>query len=170
MVCLYPLTFQGTSSSFRRPLSVPDPTMSSFNPFSSNTTVSSRRNTVRSDRPPTYTSHATAVPPYTPNEQESSGAGDRSEMVSAWSRSLPSASSAGSQDSDTVFDQPESSVTDTVSIAETSTEMTRPPGPRYGEPLSKPYRNSLKVINPFSLLPTVCRGWPNSIEKPRLLR
>src|SRR6266436_9976805 len=102
----------------------------SFNPSSSNATINTRRSSVQSSRPPTYTSLATAPPTYAPNEPVSPSARVRSERVTAWSESLQSASSQASQDSDTVF---ESSLTDTVSIAESSVEMTRPPGPRYGE-------------------------------------
>jgi hypothetical protein len=117
-------------------LSLPDHTMPSFNPFSSNATANAHRNTLRSNRPPTYTSRATAV----------SGTHDRSERVRAWSENLPGSSGEASQHSDTVFGQPESSLPDTVNIGETPAEMTRPPGPRYSRCSYYPYHYSLDVI------------------------
>jgi hypothetical protein len=143
MPCLYPLIFQGTFGDFRRSFISSQPTMPSF---FSNATINTHRNSVRSDRPPTYTSNATAAPTYAPNEQGSSSARYRSERVRARSGSIHGALSEGSQDSDTVFDQPESSLSDTVSITETSAEMTRPPGPRYSELSPSPYRNTPNVI------------------------
>jgi hypothetical protein len=53
--------------------------------------------------------------------------------VRAWSATLPSASSIGSSDGETVFDHTESSVTDTFSVAESSAEISRPAGPRHSE-------------------------------------
>ena len=163
MSCLYPVTFQGTSANFRRPLISSRPTMPSFNPFSSNTTINTDRS---SSRLPTYTSLETVVPAYTSNEQGSTSAHDRAR---AWGDSLPSASSQASQYSEAVFRQPESLLTDTVSVGETFVEMTRPAGPRYGKISCYPYHNLLNVINSLSLLPNVRRGWGNSVEKPRLL-
>jgi len=98
-----------------------------FNPFTSNASTSG---SIQSTRPPTYTSNVTAAPTYTPNEaQQTTGAHARNERVSGWSASLPTASSVA--DSDTVFDQAESSLEDTVSVGESSAEIASPAGPRY---------------------------------------
>lgn len=99
-----------------------------FSDFASNLSVNSQRG---STRPPTYTSNVTAAPAYTPNEPRTTSVHAGNERVSAWSESLPTASSVS--DSDTVFDQAESSVADTVSVGGTSAEITRPAGPRYGD-------------------------------------
>jgi hypothetical protein len=92
--------------------------------------INTERDSAQSTRPPTYTSYATAVPTYTSDERNPSSAHER---VSTWSASLPSASSVGSPDSDAMFDQAESSLTDTVSVTGTSAEITKPAGARYSE-------------------------------------
>jgi hypothetical protein len=108
-----------------------------LNPFASNASVNTHRDSAQSNRPPTYTSNTTDVPTYTSHELNPTSAHDRNERVSAWSASLPSASSVASPDSEIMFDQAESSLTDTfsaVSIGGQSAKVTRPTGPRYSEP------------------------------------
>ena len=112
--------------------------MPSFNPFSSAARTNTRRNSLQSTRPPTYPS---AAPSYTSNVS----AYDR-ERVRAWSENLPGSSGEPSQDSDTVFGQSESSLSDTVDIGETPAEITRPPGPRYSKCSYYPYRYSIDGI------------------------
>jgi hypothetical protein len=60
------------------------------NPVTLNTSVNTHRDSARSARPLTYTSNATAAPTYSPNEQSTISAHNRSESVRAWSASLPS--------------------------------------------------------------------------------
>jgi hypothetical protein len=85
--------------------------LSRFNPFASN--ANTHRNSARSTRPPTYTSFASAAPTYVSDEPRTTSADDRNERASAWSAR---GSRAGSLDSDTVFDQAESSLVDTVNV------------------------------------------------------
>ena len=114
--------------------------MPSFNHFSFAARTNTRRNSLQSTRLPTYTS---AAPSYTSNVS----AYDR-ERVRAWSENLPGSSGEPSQDSDTVFGQSESSLSDTVDIGETPAERSRPPGPRYSKCSYYPYHYSIDVIKP----------------------
>ncbi|KIM75612.1 hypothetical protein PILCRDRAFT_827049 [Piloderma croceum F 1598] len=93
-----------------------------FNPFNSNITLSN------SARPPPYPGSTTPAPTYQTSEPRSASAHDPNERVRRWSEALTIASSP---DSDFVFEQAHSSLTDIVSISGTSAEGTRPAGPRY---------------------------------------
>ncbi|KIM71222.1 hypothetical protein PILCRDRAFT_830490 [Piloderma croceum F 1598] len=87
-----------------------------------------RSDSVGSTRAPTYTSDATPIPTNSPNESISS-AHSRNESVRAWNENLRSVRSVA--DDDTVFDDIESSLIDTVSVTESSMEIPRPRGLRY---------------------------------------
>ena len=113
-----------------------------FNPFASNPSVNTHRDSARSTLPPTYSSHSTTAPTYIPNERTTS-VFDPSERVRAWSASLPSASSATSPD-DTLVEEVDSLPMDTVSIGGTPLEVTRPAGLRYSEAECRTYDNWLK--------------------------
>jgi hypothetical protein len=105
--------------------------------------INTHRDSAQSARLPTYTSNVgTAAPTYTSREPGTTSAHDRNERVSAWSASLPSASSVVSLDSETLFDRAESLLTDTGCVAESSAVITRPAGPRYSESEFYPYCNS----------------------------
>jgi hypothetical protein len=93
----------------------------------SNRNSDAERNSLQSDRPPTYTSDVTAAPTYP------AGAHGPNDRVRAWSASVRSASVPSAPDSETLLDGTESSVTDTISVAETFTEAKSPTGPRYGQ-------------------------------------
>ena len=97
-----------------------------FNIFGSNSSINNTR-------PPTYASKTTAAPSYRPSISERS--------VVAWNGSSRSAWSTVSPDADSVFDQVESTLTDTEDIRGTSAD-TRRAGPRYGEFSSRPYYDS----------------------------
>jgi hypothetical protein len=96
--------------------------------FSSNHLSDFDRSTVRSGRPPTYTSNVTPAPAY-------SGVFNR---VRAWSANIPSASFLSSVDSATLHDETESSFAETLSVAGTSIEPTAAAGPRYSKRLFTP--------------------------------
>jgi len=100
-----------------------------FNPFASNASVNTHRDSARSTPPPTYSSHFTTAPTRIPNERTTS-VFDRSERVRAWSASLPSASSVASP-ADTLVEEVDSLPMDTVGIGGTPLEVTRHAGPRY---------------------------------------
>jgi len=102
-----------------------------FNPFVSSTGINTHSDSAHNRRPPTYASSATTAPTYTANEPATTSAYDPSERVRAWSATLPDASSVAPPDSDTSFNEVESSITDTVSVGGTSVEVTRPAGTRY---------------------------------------
>jgi hypothetical protein len=80
------------------------------------------QNSLQSDRPPTYASSVTAAPTYIGR-----GGDDR---VRAWSASVPPSASILSSP-DTLLDETESSLADTVSVAGASSTATT--GPRYSK-------------------------------------
>jgi hypothetical protein len=80
------------------------------------------QNSLQSDRPPTYASSVTAAPSYTGR-----GADDR---VRAWSASVPPSASILSSP-DTLLDETESCLADTVSVAGASSAAMM--GPRYSK-------------------------------------
>jgi hypothetical protein len=94
--------------------------------LSTNRNADADQDSLQSDRPPTYTSNVTSPPTYT----EGHGPGDR---VRAWNTSVPSAPILSAPDSDALLDETESSLTDTVSVVETSAAATSPMGPRYSK-------------------------------------
>ena len=89
------------------------------------------RDSAHNTRPPTYSPYTT-TPPYTANEPATTSAHDLG-VKREWSASFPSASSIAAAVSDAVFGHTESSLTDTVSVGESSVEVRRPAGPRYGQ-------------------------------------
>jgi hypothetical protein len=105
-----------------------------FNPFASNASLSIHSNSVRSAQPPTYPSNATLAPTYATNAPGTPDAHDRNGSMRAWS-------STSSSNTSTVA--PLSS--ETVSLGETSGEITGPAGPRYSELKFHPYRDALNV-------------------------
>jgi hypothetical protein len=53
--------------------------------------------------------------------------------VRAWSANIPDGSIPSSLDSETLLDETESSLADTLSVADTSAAVTTPTGPRYSK-------------------------------------
>jgi hypothetical protein len=90
--------------------------------LSSNRTLDPDRASLQSGRPPTYASNITTPPAY---------AGTHGDRVRAWSASVPSPSALSAPDSETLLDETEPSLSDTVSVADADTEGTNPTGPRY---------------------------------------
>ena len=84
------------------------------------------KRSLQNERPLTYTSHVTSAPTYV-------SANNPNDRVRAWSASVPSASILSAPDSSTLLDETESSLTDTVSVVETTAEATSPTGPRYSK-------------------------------------
>ena len=83
------------------------------------------------------------VSPHTPDEPGTTSADDHNESVRAWSLGLPGAMDVAYPGSDTVFDQAESSRTETTSTGTTHVEIPGPTGPRYSEFEVDPYRSLL---------------------------
>jgi hypothetical protein len=101
----------------------------SFNHFASNASINTRLDSVQNTRPPTFTSNATAAPPYTPNAQRMIDTEDRVERASLSS----SKSSAESPNSETLLDEVETWATNTINVGDTSGNTTRPACERYSE-------------------------------------
>lgn len=119
---------------------------------------------INGPRPPTYAKKPVATPTYSRSVFDRTAAAGNGSFASTWS--------IGSPDSDSVFDQPadtDSSIMGTSVDNAGSVDITKPPGPRYGEFQAVLFITHSK-IRFLSLLQIVHRGRSNSFYQPCLLR